>query len=169
MGGRDFDHPRDPHPDNAASAANTVRLRAGVIRLWCFTHRRHSDARWADRVCLDYPPPPRETCAAAARHLTSVFTSKGKACFTYLIRLRITSSITSSTPKLTFKSWNVIKFDETVPSRRRAGPHARTRRCDRDGALCRRRLSYKDPCSILCDATRNPQTPIPKAGALRAM
>ena len=80
-----------------------------------------------------------------------------------------TSSITSSTPKLTFKSWNVIKFDETVPSRRRAGPHARTRRCDRDGALCRRRLSYNDPCSILCDATRNPQTPIPKAGALRAM
>ena len=49
----------------------------------------HSDARWADRVCLDYPPPPRETCAAAARHLTSVFTSKGKACFTYLIRLRV--------------------------------------------------------------------------------
>ena len=46
--------------------------------------------RWADRVCMDYPaPPPRETCAAAARHLTSVFTSKGKACFTYLIRLRV--------------------------------------------------------------------------------
>ena len=92
---------------------------------------------------------------------------KGKSVF-YLLNT-FTSSITSSTPKLTFKSWNVIKFDETVPSRRRAGPLARTRRCDRDGALCRRRLSYKDPCSIRCDATRKPQTQIPKAGAIRAM
>ena len=165
MGGRDFDHPRDPHPDNAASAANTVRLRAGVIRLWCFTH---SDAAVGPTEYA-WITPLRHVRRVPLLPVTSRRCSpvKGKSVF-YLLNT-FTSSITSSTPKLTFKSWNVIKFDETVPSRRRAGPHARTRRCDRDGALCRRRLSYKDPCSILCDATRNPQTPIPKAGALRAM